>query len=165
MRSALRQLCRHGVEALRPQKVNDKWRGPAISRRVAADLRKSALRSGTYGSFDAATGVGWDPAWDAPDRRGGGCGTTAVDVVVDANVAGVAAAAGGGGSNAGSIQSIRPPRGHKRDRTREARARKIEDLVAKADDRIEEYRLEREKNRPLPGIEEEFKRAVKGSSW
>mgnify|MGYP006197371087 CR=1 FL=1 len=40
MRSALRQLCRHGIEALRPQKVNDRWRKPVISRRVAADLRK-----------------------------------------------------------------------------------------------------------------------------
>jgi hypothetical protein len=200
MRSALRQLCRHGVEALRPQKVNDKWRKPVISRRVAADLRKAAMRSGTYGSFDAVTGSGWDPAWDAPDRiRGVGGGSamvaassegiiqfptmTDVDGGVDESTA--AAVAGGssagandgpiidpssflfvgGGGNSGSIQSIRPPKGHKRDRTREARARKIEDLVAKADERIEEYRLEREKNRPLPGIEEEFKRAVKGSSW
>jgi hypothetical protein len=45
------------------------------------------------------------------------------------------------------------------------RAKKIEDLVAKADERIEEYRLEREKNKPLPGIEEEFKRAEKGSTY
>jgi hypothetical protein len=203
MRSALRQLCRHGIEALRPQKVNDRWRKPVISRRVAADLRKAALRSGTYGSFDAGTGLGWDPAWDTPDRRLGGGTATAVDLAAsdviippattgadgveggigstaaaaaapvaaddpvdaDADVAVAGAVGGGRGSNAGSIQSIRPPKGHKRDRTREARARKIEDLVAKADDRIEEYRLEREKNRPLPGIEEEFKRAVKGSSW
>lgn len=71
MRSALRQLCRHGIEALRPQKVNDRWRKPVISRRVAADLRKLALRSGTYGTFDACTGLGWDPAWDTPDRRSG----------------------------------------------------------------------------------------------
>lgn len=186
MRSALRQLCRHGVEALRPQKVNDRWRKPAISRRVAADLRKMALRSGTYGSFDAVTGMGWDPAWDAPDRRGVpqtmASTSSVVDVVggdveiADASAGGAPASAsavdvvdvfvaGGVGSNAGSIHSIRPPKGHKRDRNRESRAKKIEDLVAKADDKIEEYRLEKEKNRPLPGIEEEFKRAVKGSSW
>ena len=218
MRSALRQLCRHGIEALRPQKVNDRWRKPVISRRVAADLRKVALRSGTYGAFDAVTGLGWDPSWDTPDRRPGDVAvprttfgaafaassraavvvdvpttatttttttTGAGDVVggdddgaaeaapgdpaddsADVPVAAASASsAGGGGSNSGSIQSIRPPKGHKRERTREARAAKIEDLVAKADDRIEEYRLEREKNRPLPGIEEEFKRAVKGSSW
>ena len=69
MRSALRKLCKHGIEALRPQKVNDKWRKPVISRRVAADLRKLAIRSGTYGSFDTETGEGWLPAWDAPERK------------------------------------------------------------------------------------------------
>ena len=26
MRSALRKLCQHGIEALRPQRVNDRWR-------------------------------------------------------------------------------------------------------------------------------------------
>ena len=179
MRSALRQLCRHGIEALRPQKVNDRWRKPVISKRVAADLRKLALKSGTYGSFDVETGLGWDPTWDTPDRRSGGMGSAASTVAI---VDGVTTVDGDNapldeplvndillplavGSNAGSIQSIRPPKGHKRERTREMRAKKIEDLVAKADERIEEYRLEREKNRPLPGIEEEFKRAEKGSTY
>jgi hypothetical protein len=186
MRSALRQLCRHGVEALRPQKVNDKWRKPVISRRVAADLRKLAMRSGTYGSFDAVTGLGWDPAWDAPDRIKGTVAVSSDGTIqlptmtgVDESISATPSTAAHHddptidspsfisllGGNSGSIQSIRPPKGHKRDRTRETRARKIEDLVSKADERIEEYRLEREKNRPLPGIEEEFKRAVKGSSW
>jgi len=180
MRSALRQLCRHGIEALRPQKVNDRWRKPVISKRVAADLRKLALKSGTYGSFDVETGLGWDPTWDTPDRRGGGMVSAASTVAI---VDGVVTTVDDDnapldeplvndillplavGSNAGSIQSIRPPKGHKRERTREMRAKKIEDLVAKADERIEEYRLEREKNRPLPGIEEEFKRAEKGSTY
>lgn len=179
MRSALRQLCRHGVEALRPQKVNDKWRKPVISKRVAADLRKLALRSGTYGSFDVETGLGWDPTWDTPDRRSSGMmgsATSTVDIdgattdddnnpsdesLVNNDISLPLAV----GSNVGSIQSIRPPKGHKRERTREMRAKKIEDLVAKADERIEEYRLEREKNRPLPGIEEEFKRAEKGATY
>ena len=188
MRSALRQLCRHGVEALRPQKVNDKWRKPVISKRVAADLRKLALRSGTYGSFDVETGLGWDPTWDTPDRRrssGGMMGSSAASTTVVAvdgsttddnnttpsdelllvNNNDIILPPLAVGSNVGSIQSIRPPKGHKRERTREMRAKKIEDLVAKADERIEEYRLEREKNRPLPGIEEEFKRAEKGSTY
>jgi uncharacterized UPF0146 family protein len=185
MRSALRQLCRHGVEALRPQKVNDKWRKPVISKRVAADLRKLALRSGTYGSFDVETGLGWDPTWDTPNRRigGGMMGSSASSTTVaaidgattdDNNTTpsdellvnnDIILPSLAVGSNAGSIQSIRPPKGHKRERTREMRAKKIEDLVAKADERIEEYRLEREKNRPLAGIEEEFKRAEKGSTY
>lgn len=164
MRSALRKLCQQGVEALRPQKVNEKWRKPAISRRVAGDLRKAAIRAGTYGKFDAETGVGWDPAWDAPERR---------HPLLDAS-----SAVGGDDdassemldsillkTNKGAIQSIRPPKETKRERTREARAQKIENLLKGADDKIEEYRKELEANKPKPGIEEEFKRAMKGSRY
>jgi hypothetical protein len=161
MRSAVRKLCQQGVEALRPQKVNEKWRKPAISRRVAGDLRKAAIRAGTYGKFDAETGVGWDPAWDAPERRH--------PLLLDD-----AAAVGGDeammdsillGTNKGAIQSIRPPKETKRERTRETRAQKIESLLKEADDKIEEYRLEKEASKPKPGIEEEFKRAMKGSRY
>ena len=172
MRSALRQLCRHGIEALRPQKVNDKWRSPRISRRVAADLRKAAIRNGTYGKFDTETGIGWDPAWDEPKRTKQeriefalnidnatnsddvGEGT---DMVVDNLLFNP--------SNKGLIKNIRPPKGHKRERTRESRAQKIEKLLESADDKIEEYRLEREKRKPKTGIEEEYKRMTKGSKW
>ena len=168
MRSAVRKLCQHGVEALRPQKVNDKWRKPAISRRVAGDLRKVAIRSGTYGKFDSETGIGWDPAWDAPERRhpllldaaattvsASSEATTATDNITSIIM----------GTNKGSIQSIRPPKETKRQRTRESRAQKIESLLEQADAKIEEYRLEKEANKPKPGIEEEFKRAMKGSRY
>ena len=80
MRAALRHLCQHGAEALKPQKAWSKhiqapngfvakpsreiWRRPRISKRVANDLRKAAIRQGTYGSFHATTGEGWDPTWD-----------------------------------------------------------------------------------------------------
>lgn len=128
MRSAARKLCQYGAEALRPQQVNDKWRSPAISKRIAGDLRKKAIRTGTYGSFDSVTGVGWDPMWDAP----------------------------------GKISSIRPPKETKRERTREARAQRIENLVAQADQKIEEYRLEREAKKPFVGIEYVFKQLTKG---
>lgn len=57
-------MCAKGEDALKPQMVNERWRRPVVSKRVAADLRKQAVRDGTYGSFDATTGVGWDPAWD-----------------------------------------------------------------------------------------------------
>ena len=164
MRSALRKLCKDGIEALRPQKVNDKWRKPVISKRVAADLRKAAIRNGTYGKFDSETGIGWDPLWDTPDRNkkqrkidsllvlsGNEPGDTTANLLV--------------GSNPGSIQSIRPPKGHKRERTRESRAQKIEKLLEQADDKIEEYRLEKESKKPGEGIEEEFKQMNKNSGW
>mmetsp|Transcript_16130 Transcript_16130/g.27240 ORF Transcript_16130/g.27240 Transcript_16130/m.27240 type:complete len:160 (-) Transcript_16130:96-575(-) len=159
MRSAVRKLCQQGVEALRPQKLNEKWRKPAISRRVAGDLRKAAIRAGTYGKFDAETGAGWDPAWDAPDRRhplldavAAVDDTESVDSILL-------------GTNKGAIQSIRPPKETKRERTRETRAQKIENLLKEADEKIEEYRLEKEANKPKPGIEEEFKQAMKGSRY
>lgn len=38
-----------------------------MSRRKAADLRKLALKDGTFGSFTPMQG-GWDPAWDAPRK-------------------------------------------------------------------------------------------------
>ncbi len=179
MRAALRQLCRHGIEALRPQRVNTDtkiiWRKPAISKRVAADLRKLAIRNGTYGKFDPETGTGWDPAWDTPNRpkaktpmekmglanNGTMSNTESNDISLMDSLLNINSL----GSNMGLIESIRPPKEHKRDRTRESRAQKIEALVAQADEKIEEYRLEMEGKKPKPGIEEEFKRAVKGASW
>lgn len=177
MRSALRQLCKHGIEALRPQRVNDKWRKPAISRRVAADLRKLALRTGTYGQFDTETGEGWDPLWDNPQRKrkereafhtalknaaddNVEIDTTKMNLLGDNNLFASL------GSNKGSISSIRPPKLHKRERTRESRAQKIENLLEQADDKIEEYRLEKEKlKKGKGGIEEEYKRISNAATW
>ncbi|KAL7543310.1 hypothetical protein ACHAXR_012619 [Thalassiosira sp. AJA248-18] len=169
MRSALKQLCRHGVQALRAQKVNEKWRRPAVSKRVAADLRKLAIRNGSYGKFDSETGIGWDPAWDAaPNQRrkkdkfkiaasSGDDGDDNADMVDNLLMT--------GGSNVGGIQSLRAPKETKRERTRESRAQKIENLLAQADDKIEEYRLELEEKKPKEGIEEEFKQAMKSSRY
>mmetsp|Transcript_24809 Transcript_24809/g.46337 ORF Transcript_24809/g.46337 Transcript_24809/m.46337 type:complete len:161 (+) Transcript_24809:408-890(+) len=81
MRAALRHLCQHGAEALKPKKVNSKpvaalqdfyvakpsrevWHRPLVSKRVANDIRKQAIRDGTYGTFDADNGIGWEPSWD-----------------------------------------------------------------------------------------------------
>lgn len=170
MRSALRQLCRHGIEALRPQKKNAKWRPPVISKRVAADLRKISIRNGTYGTFDIETGIGWDPTWDAPKKKvsktdlllasinNNNTAEEGTDMAVADDVLMM-------GSNQGGIQSIRPPKGHKRERTRESRAQKIENLLAQADEKIEEYRLEKESKKPKPGIAEEFKRIAKKSTY
>ena len=155
MRSALRHLCASGIEALRPQKVNNKWRRPAVSPRVASDLRKAAIRSGTYGSFDSSTGVGWDPLWDAPKAKPVTIHENGETKVVNK------------GGNYGGIQLtlLRPPKDTKRQRTREARAQKIEALVAGMDERIEEFRKEKEAKKPPPGIEEEFKKYMKSSRY
>jgi hypothetical protein len=70
MRAALRYLCAHGEQALKQQKFGGpgRWRKAMVSKRVAADLRKQAMIDGTYGTFNAQTGVGWDPQWDNPGR-------------------------------------------------------------------------------------------------
>uniref|UniRef100_A0A7S1XMQ3 MRPL25 domain-containing protein n=1 Tax=Phaeomonas parva TaxID=124430 RepID=A0A7S1XMQ3_9STRA len=61
---ALMKLAKLGGEALKPQKVDGRWRKAAISAKNQARLRKTALMEGTFGKFDPATGKGWDPAWD-----------------------------------------------------------------------------------------------------
>ena len=50
--SVIRKLAKHGVDALRPQKVeaaagHNPWRRPLVSKRQAADARKQAIRAGT----------------------------------------------------------------------------------------------------------------------
>mmetsp|Transcript_7152 Transcript_7152/g.12831 ORF Transcript_7152/g.12831 Transcript_7152/m.12831 type:complete len:144 (-) Transcript_7152:136-567(-) len=68
MRTALRKLCLHGEEALKPQFVNNQWRSSMLSKRVAAKVRKQAILDSTYGTFDATTGRGWDASWDKPGK-------------------------------------------------------------------------------------------------
>ena len=40
----------------------------AVNPRHANKVRKAAIIDGTFGSFDASTGLGWDPAWDKEGR-------------------------------------------------------------------------------------------------
>mmetsp|Transcript_10805 Transcript_10805/g.23445 ORF Transcript_10805/g.23445 Transcript_10805/m.23445 type:complete len:143 (+) Transcript_10805:61-489(+) len=128
LRRATRYLQKHGEEALRPRFVNESWRRAAVSGREAAILRKAAVREGSYGAFDPATGRGWDPLWDKP----------------------------------GKTASIRPPKETKRERTRESRAQRIEQLLEQADEKIETYRKAQQEKKPEPGIETLFKKMMKG---
>jgi len=137
VRSALRHLQKYGVEALLPHKQpgSKNWDKPRISNRVAADLRKKAIREGTFGSFDTTTYTGWDPKWDASIKQGGG------------------------GIN---WMQIRRPKETKRERIREARAVKIESLLAQADQKIADYKIERREKKPEPGIVHTIKNMMKG---
>eukprot|EP00567_Pseudictyota_dubia_P013357 CAMPEP_0197444262 /NCGR_PEP_ID=MMETSP1175-20131217/9794_1 /TAXON_ID=1003142 /ORGANISM="Triceratium dubium, Strain CCMP147" /LENGTH=142 /DNA_ID=CAMNT_0042975025 /DNA_START=184 /DNA_END=612 /DNA_ORIENTATION=+ len=126
---AIRMLQRHGEQAFKSQFVNERWRSPLVSLRVANTIRKHAIKEGTYGSFDPETGKGWDHMWDKP----------------------------------GKIKSIRLPKETKRERTREARALKIESLLEQADEKIEKYRLEKEAQKPEGGILNLIKKISKGT--
>jgi hypothetical protein len=136
--SALQHLHKLGADALKPTKIIDttrkqqRWKKPVVSKRIAKTLRKTALRNGTYGSYDHENGVGWDPSWDE-DARSGKI----------------------------NWMQIRPPKETKRERTREARATKIENLLEGADDKIAAFKLEQLKKKPEPGIESVLKRMSK----
>ena len=134
MRAALRHLAEHGAEALKPQKVLSKaakngtsirsaevWRRPVVSKRVGNDLRKLAIKDGTYGSFDKITGVGWDPSWD---------------LVLRSNQ-----------YNVNRFGGVRPNKSTKRARTREERAQKIEKNLETRLEKMEEYYVNKEKIR------------------
>lgn len=153
VRSALRNLHKFGADALKPSKLNNDitsqhpfnqrqiWRKPLVSKRVAKRLRKKAIREGTYGSYDATTGVGWDVNWDTP-------GTSTSTVTNGNNIA---------------WMKIRPHKETKRERTREARAKKIEDMLTTADDKILDYRRAEIEKKPEPGIENVIKNMMKKS--
>lgn len=138
MTAAMRHLSKMGVEALKPQRYAEnslKWQRPLVSRRKAADLRKASIIEGTFGSFDSETGKGWNPQWDVE--------------VYNAR---------------GKIASIRHPKGHKRERNRENRAIKIENLLVEADDKIETYRQELKEKKPDKGVETLYKRLMRGGN-
>lgn len=136
VRSALRHLQKYGAEALLPHKQPDSkhWYKPRISKRVAADLRKKAIREGTFGSFDSTTYTGWDPKWDVMNQGGGGI----------------------------NWMQIRRPKETKRERIREARAVKIENLLAQSDQKIADYKIDRRSKKPEPGIVNTIKNMMKG---
>lgn len=155
MRSAIRQLVRHGVEALKPQRIETKavqvgsqfiakpskmvWRSPIVSKRVAKVIRSQAIQDGTYGSFEASTGIGWDPEWDLalkPNQY-----------------------------NVTRFGGIRPSKKTSRERSREERAQKIEANLETRLEKMEEYYSTKEESRVKEkGFEAMFKRFSKGGT-
>jgi hypothetical protein len=154
MRAALRHLAQHGVEALKPQKVvtpavqvhgrNVKpakhvWRRPVVSKRVGNDLRKQAIQQGTFGAFDPTSGVGWDPVWD---------------LVLKHNTYKVTRYGG-----------MQPAKKTKRERTREDRAKKLEEALETRTEKMEDYYAQKEGSRvEEKGFEAYYKRLIRGST-
>jgi len=142
IRSALKNLHRYGAEALQPRKRTDskKWYKPKVSRRIANDLRKQAIREDTFGAYDPLLGKGWDPLWDQLSDN------TDHQRMRGSKI---------------SWMQLRPPKETKRERTREARALKIENMLEEADKKIAEYKLAQKEKKPEPGIENVIKRMTK----
>jgi hypothetical protein len=154
MRAALRHLCQHGVEALMPTQTKSKvvavgsyiakasrdiWYRPLISKRVANDIRKQAIRGGTYGSFDNVTGVGWEPMWD---------------LVLYSNR-----------YQSQRIGNLQPSKKSKRQRTREERAKKLEENLAGQMQAMEEYYEEKQQGKVQDkSFEARYKRIIRSGS-
>jgi hypothetical protein len=112
------------------------WIPPAISNRRRNVLRKMAILEGTYGKYDPATGVGWDPEWDL--------------TLAKSNPKGL-----------GRYTQIRKPKLTARQRSRESRALKIEEQMKDMDARMEELQAQRHKNKPVMTMERKIKEAMK----
>jgi len=144
IRSALIKLHERGAAALKPTKHpiegrrRPQWRRPVVSKRVANDLRKKSIREGTYGTYDAEKGIGWDSKWDEGLY---------------------------GGKNVGKVNwmEVRGFKETKRERTRESRSKRIDGLLDNADDKIAEFRQKNRESKPEGGIENVFKRLTRGS--
>jgi len=157
--SALRKLASQGVDALRPTYVmksetdpyqNSRgtnstsleegvWRPPAISRRIANVLRKQAITEGTYGSFNVETLRGWDPKWDL----------LLATFQYKHEMAG-----------AGRVR-MTPPKKASHHRSRERRAKTIEQKMQDMDQRIETYHQERHNAKPPDTFENRYKKVMR----
>ena len=171
--SALRKLHKYGAAALLPTKSantyktitkaiitttkqtqkRQTWQKPIVSKRIANVLRKKAVREGTFGSYNPETGVGWDVSWDSAKGNGksssiASSGNNTMDGMNNSNI---------------PFMEMRPNKETKRERTREARAKKIEDQLLTADDKILAYRLAQQEKKPEPGIENLIKSMMKVS--
>lgn len=157
-RGSRKRLIRHGVSALLPSaKIKHpesyagqenvtvesvpgserQWKRPLLSKRRAAVLRKEAIRTGTYGTFDPERGgVGWDPAWDVE--------------LAKANP-----------HSLGRYTAMRVPKKDKRVRSREVRAQKIESAMVGMDERMEELQAAKHRNKAPVTIENTYKELMR----
>jgi hypothetical protein len=138
---------------------------------MANNLRKRALRDGTYGAFSLETGEGWDPAWDAgllaPRRRlPGGAAPASPGKAIEAaggeagSAQGEEVAADGGGGNWCRYR-VTAPKLTKRQRTREERAAAIDRTLVDMDRRIEEHHAARHASKPPDTFENRYKKLMR----
>mmetsp|Transcript_5312 Transcript_5312/g.6952 ORF Transcript_5312/g.6952 Transcript_5312/m.6952 type:complete len:163 (+) Transcript_5312:208-696(+) len=144
-RAARKIIAREGLSALKsiyidtPEgKTAGYWRTPPVSKRMAAVIRKEAIREGTYGSFNYENLTGWERSWDIELE--------------------LAKTKGQG------RMRITPPRWTKRARTREERAQKIEKSLEGMDERIDKHLESRILNKPEETFERLYKKVLKGKN-
>ena len=104
-----------------------------LSNRIAKVIRKQAIRDGTYGTFE--NGTGWDSAWDVELSRSKPRGQ-------------------------GRLTHMRVPKLPKYQRTREERARKIEEKMEGMDERMDQYHMEKQDAKPAETFENLYKKLM-----
>ena len=130
---AVRLLWQHGAAALAPgTTLGGGRRAALVSARTAALLRKKAVLQGTFGEFTP----------EHSDEHGNGAGW---DPAWDPTRA---------------PHIVRPYKGTKRARTREARVASIDRAMEGMPQKIAAYRKERDARKPPPGIEQVRARAA-----
>jgi Mitochondrial ribosomal protein mL59 len=137
------------------------WHKPKVSRRKAHVLRKHAIRTGTYGTYDPETGTGWDAAWDADLFQRGpvGGGGRIQSASADGDATTEQQATQGGGAL--GRYRVTVPKRTKRHRTREQRAQLIDRNMADMDARIDEYYAAKHAAKPPNTFENLHKRLMR----
>jgi hypothetical protein len=146
--------------ALSSYDVRRCWHKPKVSRRKAHVLRKHAIRTGSYGTFDPETGTGWDASWDADlfQRGSVGGGGIQSSSIADGDAATGDARQGGGGLGR---YRVTVPKRTNRQRTREQRAQLIDRNMADMDTRIDEYYAAKHAAKPPDTFENLHKRLMR----
>lgn len=137
-RRPLQQLAEKGIDALKPQLSAEtgRWSPPVISNRIAKEIRKQAVRDGSFGNFDSQNLMGWDAAWDmelAMSKRSGS-----------------------------RHHRLRKPKTTTRVRNREERAQHIESAMKNMNQRMDQYWSEKQEKKPAKTIENMYKDLMKG---
>lgn len=145
------------VAALSSYDARRCWHKPKVSRRKAHVLRKHAIRTGTYGTYDPETGTGWDAAWDADLFQRGAVG--GIQMMSSAEGDAVSEDARQGGGAVGRYR-VTVPKRTKRQRTREQRAQLIDRNMSDMDARIDEYYAAKHAAKPPNTFENLHKRLM-----
>jgi hypothetical protein len=140
-----------------PRVAEGTWHPAMISNRKARVFRKHSLRTGSYGTFDSVTGIGWDPEWDilmASNREPSRLiqeQNTELSLIRKVK------------SHSSGRYRIAIPKRSANVRNREQRAQTLEKTLQSADQVLQEYYVEKQKRKPIKSVENTYKKLMKGT--
>jgi hypothetical protein len=147
----------------KPPRVKDgTWHPSMVSSRKARVIRKRALQTGTYGSFDATTGIGWDASWDVILATNNGRSRSTTPHASSQKTSDTALFQPRPNSESVGRYRIAIPKKAAYVRRREQRAQKIEKALESVDQLMEDYYVERQKRKPPKNFDTLYKKLMKG---